>query len=65
LKEIERHAGVLGLAALVLMAPYDIPSWLPETLGKFIPCLSFSILLLPLLLLTTCLFFHSDFDETF
>mmetsp|Transcript_12243 Transcript_12243/g.17765 ORF Transcript_12243/g.17765 Transcript_12243/m.17765 type:complete len:109 (+) Transcript_12243:1-327(+) len=27
-----RHAGVLGLAALVGAYPYDVPSWMPEIL---------------------------------
>uniref|UniRef100_A0A0D3IX08 Proteasome activator complex subunit 4 C-terminal domain-containing protein n=1 Tax=Emiliania huxleyi (strain CCMP1516) TaxID=280463 RepID=A0A0D3IX08_EMIH1 len=26
--------GVLGLAALVALAPYDVPSWLPEVLER-------------------------------
>ena len=28
----ERHAGVLALVALVQLAPYDVPTWLPEVL---------------------------------
>ena len=28
----ERHAGVLALVALVQLAPYDVPSWLPEVI---------------------------------
>jgi len=28
----ERHAGVLALVALLQLAPYDVPSWLPEVL---------------------------------
>ena len=34
----ERHAGVLALVALLQLAPYDVPAWLPEvleTLGSF------------------------------
>jgi hypothetical protein len=27
-----RHAGVLGLAALVGAYPYDVPNWMPEIL---------------------------------
>ena len=27
-----RHAGVLGLAALVGAYPYDVPSWMPDIL---------------------------------
>lgn len=27
---VERHAGVLTLSALVMLAPYDVPGWLPE-----------------------------------
>mmetsp|Transcript_20084 Transcript_20084/g.64015 ORF Transcript_20084/g.64015 Transcript_20084/m.64015 type:complete len:547 (-) Transcript_20084:339-1979(-) len=30
----QRHGGVLGLAALVALAPYDVPSWLPEVLER-------------------------------
>jgi len=35
----QQHGGVLGLASLVLSAPYSIPSWLPEALtvlGRFL-----------------------------
>ena len=28
----ERHAGVLALVALLQLAPYDVPAWLPEVL---------------------------------
>lgn len=28
----DRHAGVLSLVALLQLAPYDVPSWLPEVL---------------------------------
>lgn len=28
----ERHAGVLALVALMQLAPYDVPAWLPEVL---------------------------------
>ena len=28
----ERHAGVLALVALVQLAPYDVPAWLPEVI---------------------------------
>eukprot|EP01117_Protostelium_nocturnum_P014203 TRINITY_DN5382_c0_g1_i1.p1 TRINITY_DN5382_c0_g1~~TRINITY_DN5382_c0_g1_i1.p1 ORF type:complete len:1737 (-),score=731.81 TRINITY_DN5382_c0_g1_i1:169-5379(-) len=30
---IARHAGVLGLSALVLSCPYDVPKWMPELLS--------------------------------
>jgi len=30
----ELHAGVLGLEALVMLAPYDVPVWLPEVLER-------------------------------
>mmetsp|Transcript_9432 Transcript_9432/g.25134 ORF Transcript_9432/g.25134 Transcript_9432/m.25134 type:complete len:239 (-) Transcript_9432:41-757(-) len=28
----ERHGGVLALSSLVMLAPYDVPAWLPEVL---------------------------------
>jgi proteasome activator subunit 4 len=30
----ERHAGVLALAALVMLAPYGVPEWLPQVLDR-------------------------------
>ena len=30
----ERHGGVLALAALVSLAPYDVPCWLPALLER-------------------------------
>ncbi len=32
---MKRHAGVLGLAALIEACPYSVPSWLPEVLDEF------------------------------
>ena len=29
---VKRHAGVLGLAALVEACPYTVPKWLPSVL---------------------------------
>ena len=31
---MERHAGVLGLAALVGSCPYSVPDWLPGVLEE-------------------------------
>ena len=31
---IQRHSGVLGLAALVEACPYSVPEWLPEILDE-------------------------------
>lgn len=31
---LKRHAGVLGLAALVGAYPYDVPEWMPEVLVR-------------------------------
>ena len=33
----ERHGGVLALAALLRLAPYDIPPWLPPVIEKLAP----------------------------
>ena len=33
----KRHGGVLGLGALVLSQPYDVPEWLPNTLVSLAP----------------------------
>jgi len=30
----ERHAGVLALVALVQLAPYDVPAWLPNVIER-------------------------------
>ena len=32
---MRRHAGVLGLSALVEACPYSVPSWLPGVLDEF------------------------------
>ena len=32
---MRRHAGVLGLSALVESCPYSVPSWLPGVLDEF------------------------------
>ena len=32
---MRRHAGVLGLAALVEACPYSVPDWLPDILDEF------------------------------
>jgi len=35
---VERHGGVLGIAALIESRPYDVPEWMPEllmTLSKY------------------------------
>ena len=31
---VRRHAGVLGLAALVEACPYTVPEWLPSVLDR-------------------------------
>ncbi|KAJ3050497.1 hypothetical protein HK097_008547 [Rhizophlyctis rosea] len=37
---VKRHAAVLGLASLVQAFPYEVPSWMPETLVTLAGCVS-------------------------